>query len=189
LQAWFNPFNDGKPVKIARDGQEIEPRVGEELCRIFPGDETIDLIPMLKRMKKQSSDKKSNPIQRDVDIRSRLDLRGRGFPAGNSNQRYQREGNFPLAPQRRTIGREERGIHGMARRDASNGSVQHFDHHQQQPQFHPFGQQRPYMDQPQFQRLEPMKHRMMDRRMIDNFAGRIEPRLQRGDRKMRDDRF
>lgn len=26
-----NPWNDGKPVKIGRDGQEIEPKVGEEL--------------------------------------------------------------------------------------------------------------------------------------------------------------
>jgi YTH domain-containing protein 1 len=26
-----NPWNDGKPVKIGRDGQEIEPKVAEEL--------------------------------------------------------------------------------------------------------------------------------------------------------------
>lgn len=49
----FNPFNEGKPVKIGRDGQEIDPRVGEELCRLFP-DDTVDLIPLLKRMKNQT---------------------------------------------------------------------------------------------------------------------------------------
>lgn len=35
----YNPWNDGKQVKIGRDGQEIEPRVAEELCRLFPEDE------------------------------------------------------------------------------------------------------------------------------------------------------
>ena len=36
----FNPLNEGKPVKIARDGQEIDSRVGEELCRLFAADES-----------------------------------------------------------------------------------------------------------------------------------------------------
>jgi len=53
----FNPLNEGKPVKIARDGQEIDSRVGEELCRLFPADETTELIPHLKRMKKQTTDR------------------------------------------------------------------------------------------------------------------------------------
>lgn len=53
----FNPLNDGKPVKIARDGQEIEAKVGEELCRLFPPDETTELVPHLKRMKKQTADR------------------------------------------------------------------------------------------------------------------------------------
>lgn len=35
--------------------QEIEPQVGEELCRLFPADDDSDLIPMLKRMKKQTA--------------------------------------------------------------------------------------------------------------------------------------
>ena len=51
----FNPLNEGKPVKIARDGQEIDGRVGEELCRLFAPDETAELIPHLKRMKKQTT--------------------------------------------------------------------------------------------------------------------------------------
>ncbi|CAF4257073.1 unnamed protein product, partial [Rotaria magnacalcarata] len=34
----FNPWNENKPVKIGRDGQEIEPRCGEALCRLFPPD-------------------------------------------------------------------------------------------------------------------------------------------------------
>lgn len=40
----YNPWNDGKQVKIGRDGQEIEPRVAEELCRLFPEDEGNRII-------------------------------------------------------------------------------------------------------------------------------------------------
>ena len=53
VQHLYNPWNEGKPVKIGRDGQvlkkllavlcfsclvfqEIEPKVAEELCRLFP---------------------------------------------------------------------------------------------------------------------------------------------------------
>ncbi|KAJ8688254.1 hypothetical protein QAD02_024049 [Eretmocerus hayati] len=47
----YNPWNDGKQVKIGRDGQEIEPRVAEELCRLFPEDEGIDMTPILRKSK------------------------------------------------------------------------------------------------------------------------------------------
>lgn len=47
----YNPWNEGKPVKIGRDGQEIEPRVAEELCRLFPEDEGIELTPLLRKSK------------------------------------------------------------------------------------------------------------------------------------------
>lgn len=47
----YNSYNFGKPVKIGRDGQEIEPKVAEELCRLFPEDETIELTPVLKKSK------------------------------------------------------------------------------------------------------------------------------------------
>lgn len=50
----FNPWNEGKPVKIGRDGQEIEPKVGSELSRLFPEDETVDLTPILKKSKESS---------------------------------------------------------------------------------------------------------------------------------------
>ncbi|RZF39574.1 hypothetical protein LSTR_LSTR001095 [Laodelphax striatellus] len=50
----YNPWNEGKPVKIGRDGQEIEPRVAEELCRLFPEDEGIDLSSILRKSKEAS---------------------------------------------------------------------------------------------------------------------------------------
>lgn len=59
----YNPWNDGKPVKIGRDGQEIEPRVAEELCRLFPEDEGIELLPILRLAKEAS--KKSTLRGRD----------------------------------------------------------------------------------------------------------------------------
>ncbi|XP_017137843.1 YTH domain-containing protein 1 [Drosophila miranda] len=46
-----NTWNEGKPVKIGRDGQEIEPKIGGELCRLFPEDEQIELTPILKKSK------------------------------------------------------------------------------------------------------------------------------------------
>uniref|UniRef100_A0A146MG84 YTH domain-containing protein n=1 Tax=Schistosoma mansoni TaxID=6183 RepID=A0A146MG84_SCHMA len=35
----LNAWNEDKPVKIGRDGQEIEPTCGEALCRLFNKDE------------------------------------------------------------------------------------------------------------------------------------------------------
>ncbi|XP_064476909.1 YTH domain-containing protein 1-like [Ornithodoros turicata] len=54
----YNPWNEGKQVKIGRDGQEIEPRVAEELCRLFPVDDMIDLHAILHRMKRSSSSRR-----------------------------------------------------------------------------------------------------------------------------------
>uniref|UniRef100_A0A8C4QZS6 YTH domain-containing family protein n=1 Tax=Eptatretus burgeri TaxID=7764 RepID=A0A8C4QZS6_EPTBU len=36
----FNAWNEGKPVKIGRDGQEIEPSCGLQLCMLFPRDDS-----------------------------------------------------------------------------------------------------------------------------------------------------
>jgi len=51
VQHLYNPWNEGKPVKIGRDGQEIEPRVAEELCRLFTEDSSVDMTPILRRSK------------------------------------------------------------------------------------------------------------------------------------------
>lgn len=50
----YNPWNEKKPVKIGRDGQEIEPRVAEELCRLFPEDEGIEMTPILRKSKESA---------------------------------------------------------------------------------------------------------------------------------------
>lgn len=59
----YNPWNNGKPVKIGRDGQEVEPRVAEELCRRFARDENIDMNPILMDSKRASRTvKTSKPL-------------------------------------------------------------------------------------------------------------------------------
>jgi hypothetical protein len=69
-QHLFNPWNEGKPVKIGRDGQviqkrnkimniicnmiiiqEIEPHVASELCRLFPMDAGLNWNQILKNSK------------------------------------------------------------------------------------------------------------------------------------------
>ncbi|KAL8582157.1 hypothetical protein ACOMHN_004076 [Nucella lapillus] len=47
-----NPWNDNKPVKIGRDGQEIDPRCGEALCKLFPIDENLDLSTVVRKARK-----------------------------------------------------------------------------------------------------------------------------------------
>ncbi|XP_040273901.1 YTH domain-containing protein 1 isoform X2 [Bufo bufo] len=46
-----NPWNEHKPVKIGRDGQEIEPECGNQLCLLFPTDESIDLYQVIHKMR------------------------------------------------------------------------------------------------------------------------------------------
>ncbi|MEQ2248357.1 hypothetical protein ILYODFUR_018353 [Ilyodon furcidens] len=46
-----NPWNDHKPVKIGRDGQEIQPKVGAQLCALFPLDESVDVHHVARRIR------------------------------------------------------------------------------------------------------------------------------------------
>ncbi|CAF1388418.1 unnamed protein product [Adineta steineri] len=58
----FNSWNENKPVKIGRDGQEIEPRCAEALCRSFPPDPTIDIITISKKSVKRISSRSRSPL-------------------------------------------------------------------------------------------------------------------------------
>ncbi|KAL3308401.1 YTH domain-containing protein 1 [Cichlidogyrus casuarinus] len=44
----FNRWNENKPVKIGRDGQEIEPTCGKQLCELFDSDQAQDLNVLLQ---------------------------------------------------------------------------------------------------------------------------------------------
>ncbi|CAH2301627.1 YTH domain-containing 1 isoform X4 [Pelobates cultripes] len=48
-----NPWNEHKPVKIGRDGQEIETDCGNQLCLLFPTDDTIDLYQVIHKMRQK----------------------------------------------------------------------------------------------------------------------------------------
>ncbi|XP_065640772.1 YTH domain-containing protein 1 isoform X1 [Hydra vulgaris] len=55
-----NPWNENKEVKICRDGQEVEPSVGEVLCRMFEDDFTIDLSRIARHLKQKKSSSDTN---------------------------------------------------------------------------------------------------------------------------------
>lgn len=78
----YNPWNEGKPVKIGRDGQEIEPKVGQELCKLFPEDDSIEMLPILKKAKEAGRilrEKGIKPVvNRKPFARSSAPMRGRG---------------------------------------------------------------------------------------------------------------
>merc|ERR1712018_668206 len=61
VQHLYNPWNDGKPIKIGRDGQEIEPKVAEELCRLFSVDENVDMTPILRKSKESARRQRAKP--------------------------------------------------------------------------------------------------------------------------------
>lgn len=73
----YNPWNEGKPVKIGRDGQEIEPRVAEELCRLFPQDEGIEMTPILRKSKEAARQARTH--QRHPAARMPLVARTQGM--------------------------------------------------------------------------------------------------------------
>ncbi|XP_071524603.1 uncharacterized protein Ythdc1 isoform X3 [Panulirus ornatus] len=103
-QHLYNPWNEGKPVKIGRDGQEIEPRVAEELCRLFPKDEGINLTPVLHKSKRAARVARARgplrrPLQSPGDRRGRPrergSFRGRGdlgFSSRGGGRRRRYEG-------------------------------------------------------------------------------------------------
>ena len=100
VQHLYNPWNEGKPVKIGRDGQEIQPKVGEELGKLFPEDKSADLTPILRKSKEaarkhrsKGSVAKAGPLggrHRVVSSsggRGRESGRGRGGDRGRGSRR------------------------------------------------------------------------------------------------------
>ena len=89
VQHLYNPWNEGKPVKIGRDGQEIQPKVGEELGRLFTEDKSVDLTPVLRKSKEaarkhraKSGAAMSGPIGGRHRVVRAGAGRGRGGPDG-----------------------------------------------------------------------------------------------------------
>ena len=100
VQHLYNPWNEGKPVKIGRDGQEIMPRVGEEVARLFPQDRSVDLTPVLRKSKEAARKHrakggagKTGPL----GGRGRV-VRGRGRGGGGGEQRGRKRARYDEGP-------------------------------------------------------------------------------------------
>jgi len=109
----YNPWNEGKPVKIGRDGQEIEPRVAEELCRLFPEDDGIEMTPILRKSKEAAKTvrPRSSSYRRD------------GFRHG-SNRFSQRPSSFGFRGRGGAFGRGQRKMFvGSRSRLSQSGGV------------------------------------------------------------------
>ncbi len=88
-----NPWNENKPVKIGRDGQEIEPSkfqiqnhiqiqienfeeniyvfagIAEELCKLFAEDPKVEMTPILRRSKESARRQRARPeSERSQDV-------------------------------------------------------------------------------------------------------------------------
>lgn len=87
----YNPWNEGKPVKIGRDGQEIEPKVAEELCRLFPEDEGIEMTPILRKSKEASKKSYLRSSGSYRTYRAPLSSRGTTFRNRLSSSRSRRK--------------------------------------------------------------------------------------------------
>jgi len=111
VQHLYNPWNEGKPVKIGRDGQEVEPRVAEELCRLFPVDPNVDMTPILRKSKEAARQQRARgPIKRTGPIGGRSvrggPPRGRGgFDRGRKRGRYEED---DVGPRQKTARYDER---------------------------------------------------------------------------------
>ncbi|XP_021370726.1 YTH domain-containing protein 1-like isoform X2 [Mizuhopecten yessoensis] len=85
-----NSWNDNKPVKIGRDGQEIEARCGETVCKMFPSDNNVDLSAIVRKAKKSRHGSRT----RVIDQRRREPFRGGGGASGPRRGDFNRRRRF-----------------------------------------------------------------------------------------------
>ncbi|XP_056088796.1 YTH domain-containing protein 1 isoform X4 [Rhinichthys klamathensis goyatoka] len=126
-----NPWNEHKPVKIGRDGQEIEPDCGTQLCMLFPPDESIDLYQVIHKMRhkrRMHSEPRSRgrlphrePVPRDVGRRrpEEYDMHNRKRPRIEYTPEFPQRPGFMQDPRNQPVDRRFTGV----RRDVFlNGS-------------------------------------------------------------------
>nr|XP_021331805.1 YTH domain-containing protein 1 isoform X1 [Danio rerio] len=126
-----NPWNEHKPVKIGRDGQEIEPECGTELCMLFPHDESIDLYQVIHKMRhkrRMHSEPRSRgrlphrePVPRDMGRRrpEEYDMHNRKRPRIDYTPEFPQRPGFMQDPRNPPVDRRFSGV----RRDVFlNGS-------------------------------------------------------------------
>ncbi|XP_066430484.1 YTH domain-containing protein 1 isoform X3 [Eleutherodactylus coqui] len=116
-----NPWNEHKPVKIGRDGQEIEPDCATQLCLLFPTDERIDLYQVIHKMRHKRRThsqprSRGRPSRReatrevgrrrpeDYDIHNRKKPRVDYAPEFHQRQGFVKDPRFQEADSRRFTG-------------------------------------------------------------------------------------
>lgn len=88
VQHLQNPWNESKPIKIGRDGQEIEPSAAEELCRLFSIDNDIDMTPILRKSKESARQQRLRPAhERTNDVPHSRPIAERARPVSSPNNR------------------------------------------------------------------------------------------------------
>ncbi|XP_016084704.1 YTH domain-containing protein 1 [Sinocyclocheilus grahami] len=126
-----NSWNEHKPVKIGRDGQEIEPGCGTQLCMLFPPDESIDLYQVIHKMRhkrRMHSEPRSRgrlphrePVPRDMGRRrpEEYDMHNRKRPRIDYTPEFPQRPGFMQDPRNPPVDRRFSGV----RRDVFlNGS-------------------------------------------------------------------
>ncbi|XP_062844559.1 YTH domain-containing protein 1 isoform X7 [Trichomycterus rosablanca] len=126
-----NSWNEHKPVKIGRDGQEIETDCGLQLCMLFPPDESIDLNQVIHKMRhkrRTHSEPRSRgrpvhrePAPRDVGRRrpEEYDMHNRKRPRIDYPHEFPQRPGFIQDPRNQPVDRRFSGV----RRDVFlNGS-------------------------------------------------------------------
>lgn len=96
----FNPYNENKPIKVARDGQQVEPKVGKRLCKLFPEDSKEQLHESISTLKRQVSQRKRS-TRKNGDFyplvhRRELPSVMRGSAMSYNSHMYTHQPNFPL---------------------------------------------------------------------------------------------
>ncbi|XP_071328277.1 YTH domain-containing protein 1 isoform X2 [Trachinotus anak] len=96
-----NPWNEHKPVKIGRDGQEIQPDVGAQLCALFPLDESVDVHQVARRVRHKRRTPteprpRGRPPQREPGRRrpEEYDLHGRKRPRADGPPDFNQRAGF-----------------------------------------------------------------------------------------------
>ncbi|KAM8828968.1 YTH domain-containing protein 1 isoform 1-T1 [Spinachia spinachia] len=96
-----NPWNEHKPVKIGRDGQEIQPEIGAQLCALFPLDESVDVHQVARcvRHKRRTPSEprpRGRPPQREPGRRrpEEYDLHGRKRPRADGPPDFSQRAGF-----------------------------------------------------------------------------------------------
>ncbi|XP_078576094.1 uncharacterized protein LOC144861876 isoform X1 [Branchiostoma floridae x Branchiostoma japonicum] len=152
----FNAWNENKPIKIGRDGQELEPNCAAALCQMFPPDEHVDLSAICRRSRRQYyGEKKRHDAPRSEERVRRPDgasSRWRYMEYEEARRkRFRREYYGPGYKDHRGRPEDRPRFHGMRREAMLNGSYPDYMHEMYPPSRPPPMAMPPYPGPPPHQ--------------------------------------